>query len=284
MAYLHATSYAFSQTQDFLDKYPAFKLEPAIVGIMSGIGQVVIEGLQSALQGKEEEFPGLLAALTSNKDALVGKMIDAYNVSRKETVMCLCHGDFWTNNIMFKYDEEGAIQDFAMIDWGNVGWRSSVLDLQYLIYSSTQHDLRKDHLQEVQMLYYNTFTSAATNLGAALPHWHFEDFLTEWRNKAVISMIFGVIVNLVTLSAFGRKFQRGTLTTGFTSWLKTKLGGVMVSIMYKLESLMVKLTCMSFRTEWKSCFDELASTNNPEMTTRVMNLVMEAFQAGVLDP
>lgn len=281
MAHLHAVSFAFNRTHDFLTKYSDFKHNPITSSIMGVIARIVIEGLQGTLEGRGDEFPGLLEALTSNKNALIGKMTDALNVSGKEAVLCLCHGDFWTNNIMFKYDEGGAVEDFAMIDWGNVAWRSPVVDLQYLIHTSTQKDLRRDHLKEIQMLYYDTFTSAAADLGAPLLHWGFGDFLTEWQRTAVAGLALGILVNLVTLSEFGRKFQRGTLSKGFISWLKTKFGNVIASIP---GSLLVKFSYAGLKTEWKTYFDEFASMNNPEMTTRVMDLVVEAHRAGVLDP
>lgn len=279
MARLHAVSYAFSRTHDFLAMYPDFQDVPIASEMTSAVAKVIIEGLQDALQGRKEEFPGLLEALTSKKDDLASKMRDAVILSGKEAVVCLCHGDFWTNNIMFKYDEAGEVKDFAMIDWGNVYWRSPILDLQYLIATSTQQDLRRDHLREVHMLYYNTFSAAAADMGAPLPHWGFEDFLAEWRRTAVAGLVFGVLVNLITLSEFARKFHHGNLSTGFFSWLKTKLGEAMVLLP---NSFIVKMTCKVLKKEFKSLFDDLASMNNSEMTTRVMNIVVEAQQAGVL--
>ncbi|KAG0702592.1 hypothetical protein GWK47_025077 [Chionoecetes opilio] len=281
MARFHAVSYAFSRTHEFLVKYPDFKEKPIISGSYVVIARIVIEGLQDALRGREEEFPGLLETLTANKNTLVGKMKDVVSVSGKEPVVCLCHGDFWTNNIMFKYDEGGAVKDFAMIDWGAAAWRSPVTDLQYLIYTSTLQDLRRDHLKEVQMLYYDTITSAAADLDVPLTHWSFDDFVAEWRRTAVMGMVYGIMVNLISLSKFGRKLHHGTLTTGFTSWLKTVFGRMMMSIF--MGPWMLKYTYQHFKMEFKDLFDDLASINNHEMTTRIMDLLNEAHRCGVLD-
>ena len=28
-----------------------------------------------------------------------------------------CHGDFWSNNILFSYDEEGKVDDLILVDF-----------------------------------------------------------------------------------------------------------------------------------------------------------------------
>ncbi|KAK8395159.1 hypothetical protein O3P69_006124 [Scylla paramamosain] len=281
LAHLHSVSYAFNHTHDFLTKYPNFITNPLMTDIMGVFVRVLLEGIMdNFLKNREEEFPGVLKTLASNKDKLVSKVTDILSVSGKEAILCLCHGDYWTNNFMFKYDKEGDVEDFAMIDWGNVGWRNPVIDLLYVIHTSTQQDLRRDHLREVQKLYYDTFTSTAANLGAALPHWRFEDFLMEYQKSALMGVVFGLLVNLLTLSASAKKLSQGTLSTGFISWLRVKFAKVMMSIP---NSWLIKMVYMGTKKAWKPYFEELASMNNPEMTTRVTNLITEAYQDGVLN-
>ncbi|KAK8381081.1 hypothetical protein O3P69_008166 [Scylla paramamosain] len=281
LAHLHAVSYAFSRTQDFLAKYPDFKENALINTILKTFNQVILECLQGSLKVHEGKFPGLVEAIASNKDKMVNDIEEFSILNEKKAFVCLSHGDFWTNNIMFKSNEEGAIEGFAMIDWGNVGWRSPMFDLQYLMHTSTQKATRRDHLKEVQTLYYETFTSAAASLDAALPHWKFEDFLAEYQKSAAASMIFCVFVNLITLSEHGRMFNRGTLTTGFSSWVRVRMSRIMRLIP---QWLLHKMIFFNLKKELKIYFDDLASMSNPEMTTRVMDLVTEAFQDFVVDP
>ena len=282
LANLHAVSYAYNRTHDFLAKYPGFKDTPVIEGILKGFVQMVLESLYKALKANEEKFPDLVDTIASNKDKMVSSMEEFLLSNTKKPLMCLSHGDFWTNNFMFKCNEEGAVEDFMMIDWGNVGWRSPMFDLQYLMYTSTQHATRKDHLKEVQTLYFETFTSTAASLDAALPQYSFEDFLTEYQKSAAASMLFCVFVNMIMLSEYGRKFNRGTLTTGFSSWLRMKMGKMTTTLMPHW--MIPKMICLSLKKETQIYFDDFASMRNPEMTTRVIDLVTEACQSFVADP
>ncbi|KAK8400760.1 hypothetical protein O3P69_002511 [Scylla paramamosain] len=180
LAHLHAASYTFNHTHDFLAKYPHFKATPFMTSV-----------------GYYAQFPCVLRILASNKDKLLNKVTGILTINIKEAVLRLCYGDDCTNNFMFKYDKEGVVEDFAMIDWGNVRWQNLVTDLLYVINTSTQQDVRWNHMREMQKLYYDTFTSAAANLGATLPHWRFEDFLVEYRKSTLMGVVFALFVNLL---------------------------------------------------------------------------------------
>lgn len=280
LAHLHAVSYAYGRTHDFLAEYPDFSDIALHADMCRAFVRVVFEGLQGALKPHERKFPDLVEGISSNKDKITTGMEELF-IQTKEALVCLNHGDYWTNNIMFKSNAEGAIEGFTMIDWGNVGWRNPIFDLQYLIYTSTQRATRRDHLKEVLTLYYESFTSAAASLDAALPHWRLEDFLAEYQKSAAAAMIFSVAVNLITLSDHGRKFNRGTLTTGFSSWFRVKMS--------KTFSLMPswvfpKMMYFGMKKMMQIYFDDLASMSNPEMTTRVIDLVTEALQGSAVEP
>ncbi|XP_045109429.1 uncharacterized protein LOC123503593 [Portunus trituberculatus] len=281
LAHLHAVSYAFSLTHDFRTKYPDFKETGLTDSIISTFVRVVIEGLHDALKANESKFPDLVEAIASNKDKILNDIEEFSLSKRQKPLVCLSHGDFWTNNVMFKYNEEGSVDGFMMIDWGNVGWRNPMFDLQYLMHTSTQKATRRDHLKEVQTLYYEAFTSAAASLDAPLRHWRFEDFLAEYQKSAAASKLFCVFVNLITLSEHGRIFNQGTLTTGFSSWLRVKMTKITALIPNRLISTM---TYPFMKKAMQIYFDDLASMSNPEMTTRIIDLVTEAFENFVVEP
>lgn len=54
----------------------------------------------------------------------------------------LNHGDLWSNNIMFHYDEAGSIDDMCLVDFQMCKWGSPVQDLQYFIFSSCSQEVR----------------------------------------------------------------------------------------------------------------------------------------------
>ncbi|XP_075145776.1 uncharacterized protein LOC142220485 [Haematobia irritans] len=64
----------------------------------------------------------------------------------------LNHGDCWTNNILFKYSQEGEIEDVHFVDFQNTNYGSPAQDLFYLIISSTQIDIKIDQFEH--FIYY----------------------------------------------------------------------------------------------------------------------------------
>lgn len=54
----------------------------------------------------------------------------------------LNHGDCWSNNIMFQYDEHGKIKETYLVDYQIPKYGSPSHDLIYLLISSTSYDLK----------------------------------------------------------------------------------------------------------------------------------------------
>lgn len=50
----------------------------------------------------------------------------------------LTHGDFWSNNIMFAYDDEGTVKDLIIIDYQLVNYGHPAYDLVYFVVSYLQ--------------------------------------------------------------------------------------------------------------------------------------------------
>lgn len=60
----------------------------------------------------------------------------------------LCHGDLWINNLMFKSS------DVKLIDLQSMRYTSLVIDIQHLIYSSTESDVRIKYYDEIISCYH----------------------------------------------------------------------------------------------------------------------------------
>lgn len=54
----------------------------------------------------------------------------------------LNHGDSWSNNILFKYSDDGKLEDCLFVDFQNTNYGSPAQDLLYFIISSTQVDIK----------------------------------------------------------------------------------------------------------------------------------------------
>ena len=48
-----------------------------------------------------------------------------------------CHGDFWSNNIMFKYSADGVVEKTMLIDFQLINYGHPAYDVLYLLYLSS---------------------------------------------------------------------------------------------------------------------------------------------------
>lgn len=69
---------------------------------------------------------------------------------------CICHGDMWKENILFKYRDTKPIEA-CIIDYQTTRTCSLAYDVLYLITSSTDSTLRRHHFGQLLDTYYETF-------------------------------------------------------------------------------------------------------------------------------
>nr|XP_029718360.1 uncharacterized protein LOC109411644 [Aedes albopictus] len=103
---------------------------------------------KNALQMVTQTIPDqkeYLAKMKGFLDNCFGNLVEL--VSRKSKLSVICHGDCWTNNILFKHDEKGSITEICFLDFQLIRHGSLALDLAYLIYCFTESALRKANLQ-----------------------------------------------------------------------------------------------------------------------------------------
>lgn len=69
---------------------------------------------------------------------------------------CLCHGDIWKENILFKYEDNKPISA-CLIDYQSARISCAAFDTLYLIISSTSTELRQNYYGQLLDTYYQTF-------------------------------------------------------------------------------------------------------------------------------
>lgn len=78
----------------------------------------------------------------------------------------LCHGDLWCNNVMFRYNEDtGKVEDCLLVDYQMCFYNTPMLDLQYFIYTSLQHEVKMNQVDHVLQYYHQQLVSSLKKLG-----------------------------------------------------------------------------------------------------------------------
>ncbi|CAD7091881.1 unnamed protein product [Hermetia illucens] len=73
----------------------------------------------------------------------------------KDNYLNVCaHGDLWTSNVLFKYNENNEPVDAILIDFQNTFWGSATIDLHYFFNTSLSDELVLDGQEELVQYYY----------------------------------------------------------------------------------------------------------------------------------
>lgn len=113
--------------------------------------------------------------------------------------------------------------------------------------------------------------------------YNFEEFMKEWRRTAIFGFIWsGLFANAIVLSRSARKgFSKGSLNSGFKSMALRMVGKVMVPLV--LNGWFRNAILSSTKEKFQPLLEEMLSGENHVLTSRLLDLMEEAYQEGVLD-
>lgn len=148
---------AFKDVADIIIDYPEVKkFVPTLLKISEGIGENIIE----------------LAKLG------------------KDDFACLIHGDFWVNNMLFKYSEKNELEDMRFVDFQLTRWNNPAFDLLYFFFSSIEDEVRVNKTDELLKIYYNSLRKNLNRMNCQDVKYSFENLMTDFKKKG----LFGIVV------------------------------------------------------------------------------------------
>ncbi|XP_028136987.2 uncharacterized protein LOC114331581 [Diabrotica virgifera virgifera] len=104
------------------------------------------------------------------------------------------HGDCWSNNMMFKHNKSGDIEDIKLFDFQMAGVGSPVLDLTYSFYSGADEESlsKLDHFLEI---YYKSLSETLKEYGCSaekiVP---FAELKKEWKEQNAFGVLLGLLI------------------------------------------------------------------------------------------
>ncbi|XP_030763689.1 uncharacterized protein LOC115888195 isoform X2 [Sitophilus oryzae] len=107
---------------------------------------------------------------------------------------CIIHGDCWSNNMLFKYNESGELDDVKLVDFQLTRKTTPIHDLSYFFYSgASKEDF--DKLDEYLEIYHESFSQFSQELGFRgddlLPLNVLKD---EWKTYSMLGVFMGIFL------------------------------------------------------------------------------------------
>ncbi|XP_069936203.1 uncharacterized protein [Cherax quadricarinatus] len=315
IARVHALSHAFYRENDFRNKYPCFRPTLEHLKFFKPVGVAMLDIAIAYFRTLSDKRD-----VTQRLEACKQSLLDKYSaiVLDREGIMCLNHGDYWINNIMYSYkspvaqashedsqathkdSQEGhsasqtheshqEIEALKIIDWGTSSWGNPIFDLQYLLYTSTTRAIRSAHLDRLLHLYHSTFTKLAAKLGSPAASWSYEQFELEWERTSIAGFLFGCTLSLGTLSTsihVNEASQPSCLDKPFLLPIKVVVNGIKIGMAKLLFPLLEKpigerLTKNTLYHTYKPIIGELCSGQNEVMNKRLIDIICEADEKGI---
>ncbi|XP_076066578.1 uncharacterized protein LOC143039970 [Oratosquilla oratoria] len=99
-------------------------------------------------------------------------------------------GDCWTNNILFRYGDDGSPVEALLLDLQLARICSPAADLNFFFYSSLDGDMRQENLGEFLSTYYSTFQKVLQAASQDMP-FSFDEFEKEYHDFKVFGFFVG---------------------------------------------------------------------------------------------
>ncbi|XP_018566830.1 uncharacterized protein LOC108907575 [Anoplophora glabripennis] len=108
--------------------------------------------------------------------------------------VCITHGDCWSNNMMFKYDETGKLVDLKLLDFQMFRLGSPVCDLAYCLYSGGTKAIFDD-VDHFLRIYYDSLSENLREYGCDPDKiYPFQAIKNEWKVYCQLGFIVGMMV------------------------------------------------------------------------------------------
>ena len=176
------------------------------------------------------------------------------------------HGDCWTNNMMYRTDQDGNVQ-MRLIDWQITKLGHAVTDCLHFIFTSTTTDLRVKHFNQLMENYFITLHRALDKLGIRLDQegYHLKEFHQDIRKR----LQYGLFCALLILP---NHLDQG-MVDDFTSYSQEDVTR-MASDNSQDSNFLSELG-----KKWTSTFNTEKVVANKELSHRIVQTVLEVKTA-----
>ncbi|XP_075228386.1 uncharacterized protein LOC142328467 isoform X3 [Lycorma delicatula] len=112
----------------------------------------------------------------------------------KEPLAVICHGDFWVNNMLFKYNKDNNVEDVKFVDLQVTRYASPVTDILLFIYTSTEKGLSRNYYDNLIEIYHEELSKTISEQASNAPVISLKDLLDDIEAHALFSFLMVLLL------------------------------------------------------------------------------------------
>ncbi|RXG70570.1 hypothetical protein Avbf_01636 [Armadillidium vulgare] len=144
--------------------------------VLEGFGKTFSsygEAVGNFLKTSDSKYEKCSNWLLKYGHTLAQHFLDGYNPSNDQFEV-LIHADCWTNNMLFRYNEDEIPVDFRFVDLQLSTKASATTDLNYFFFMSLNGDFRRKNRNTLLTAYYESFSDVLKRAGKEPPFSYLE--------------------------------------------------------------------------------------------------------------
>lgn len=143
----------------------------------------------------ETEWQYYASKLRKLRPHFVEQGLTVFDHQTDDDLRVFVEGDFWTNNLLFKYDSNGKPVDIVLLDFQFCCHATPAVDLCYFFFSSTRDEIRQNSFDELMQYYYYHLADYAKRLNYTrkFPTLH------QFQRQLLKKMFYAVYTSFVAL-------------------------------------------------------------------------------------
>lgn len=192
-------------------KYPEFFRDTVIPALVDAVNDTAREGNIGMLKIAHNAYKELTEA-KPYLDRIDKTLIHDYESNCVEIKVpepwgTMVHSDFWSNNILFKYNTERRPTSMKIVDFQFGCYNSGALDLIFFLLSSVQEKVLDNNLDDLLDMYYESFIDCLKSVKVDTDQFTRDGFYREVNRSA--PLVFGQCISMITVITAERGTANG---------------------------------------------------------------------------